>query len=132
MEEASSVSRIRLKETSLISHEKGRSMFDIKMSLQLTVSLLLNDIRNFASLYKTFRDTHFEFFDLEHEESELGRNGCTEGNPNIVPCDPMLSKDHYLLELIDSFRYCGEAHLLDELMQAVIQTSSESSDEEVI
>jgi hypothetical protein len=42
-------------------------MFEVKQSLQLTVSLLMNDVRNFAILYKTFRDTHFEFFDLEDE-----------------------------------------------------------------
>jgi hypothetical protein len=39
-------------------------MFEVKQSLQLTVSLLMNDVRNFAILYRTFRDTHFEFFDL--------------------------------------------------------------------
>jgi hypothetical protein len=85
-------------------------MFEIKLSLQLTVSLLLNDIGGFAKLYRTFRDTHFEFFDLEHEESELGRNGTPDHEPaNKVPCDPQLSKAYYILQLIDEFRYSGDA-----------------------
>jgi len=55
MEQASSVSRIRLKETALKeSKNSDRSRFEVKMSLQFTVSLFLNDIRNFAKFYKEF------------------------------------------------------------------------------
>lgn len=134
MQRASSVKKIRLKETSLKQKPKERSLFEVKESLQIAVSLLFNDIRNFAMLYKTFRDTHFEFFDLEDEQSELGHNGALDEQAvtDRVPCDPQLSKDFFLLELIDEFRYSGEAALLDKLMREVQESSSEASDEEVI
>ena len=107
MEEASSVNKVRLKETSLKQKNSSRSLFAVKENLQVAVSLLLNDIRNFAMLYKTFRDTHFEFFDLEEEESELGAGQESHSISDRVPCDPQLSKDFFLLELIDEFRFTG-------------------------
>lgn len=75
-------------------------MFEVKQSLQLTVSLLMNDVRNFAILYKTFRDTHFEFFDLE---DELCMDPLDQNNSCVdkVPVDAQLSKCFYILELID-------------------------------
>lgn len=77
----------------------------------MSVSLLLNDIRNFAILYKTFRDTHFEFFDLD---DELNTNSMISNqHVDKVPVDPHLSKDYYILELIDEFRYTGNSILLD-------------------
>ena len=133
MERASSVNKVRLKETTLVQKQRpNRSMFEIKQSLQYVVSILLNDISNFATLYRTFRDTHFEFFDLEHEESELGRNGTDQGSfVDRVPCDPQLSKDFYILQLIDEFRFTGDSHLLDRLMREFDESSEPSDEEEV-
>lgn len=48
---------------------KGISKIEVKRSFQISVSLLLNDIQSFANLYRAFRDTHFEFFDLEEQQS---------------------------------------------------------------
>ena len=45
----------------------SQSPFEIKKPLQISVSLLLNDIQSFADLYRSFRDTHFEYFDIEDE-----------------------------------------------------------------
>jgi hypothetical protein len=133
MERASSVSKVRLKETTLVQKQRpNRSMFEVKPSLQYVVSLLLNDISNFANLYRTFRDSQFEFFDLEHEESELGRNGADQSSfVERVPCDPQLSKDFYILQLIDEFRFSGDSHLLDKLMREFEEDSSQTSEEEV-
>lgn len=88
-------------------------MFEIKQSLQLTVSLLTNDVRNFAILYKTFRDTHFEFFDLDDEL--CGSDPLDQNNSCVdkVPVDAHLSKCFYILELIDEFRFSGNSQLLD-------------------
>ncbi len=133
MERASSVNRVRLKETTLIQKQRpNRSMFEVKPSLQYVVSLLFNDISNFANLYRMFRDTQFEFFDLEHEQSELGHNGAEQSSfVDKVPCDPQLSKDFFILQLIDEFRFTGDSHLLDKLMRE-FEDSSEISDEEVV
>jgi len=58
------------------SHESQPEVqtFEIKKNFQISVSLLLNDIQNFADLYRTFRDTHFEFFDLEEQRSDIARS----------------------------------------------------------
>lgn len=128
MEDASSVSKVRLKETSMKRKDSNRSLFTLKESMQVAVSLMLNDIRNFAMLYKTFRETHFEFFDLEESKSELSYGEQEHSLSDRVPCDPQLSKDFYLLELIDTFRNTGEASLLDQLMRECDE-SSESEEE---
>ena len=69
----------------------------LKKSYAVSVSLLINDIQNFANLYRAFRDANQEYFDCEKDSNSSSNEGkqhndfTDEAGEPYVPVIPALS-----------------------------------------
>ena len=131
------------------SPQPSSKTFKIKRNYYLSTSILLNDIQNFADLYRLFRDTHSQYFDLQDEvgqghaeitahdqqssDASSNNNMNDAGSPEmVVPVDPDLCRAFSNLQLIDQYRLSGDALLLDNLIQnaeSPLDPNDESSEE---
>ena len=62
------------------------------------------------------RNTHFEFFDLEEQQSQIANSLEDDEEDAFVPVVPQLSDAFYMLQLIDDYRLTGKKSLLKELI----------------
>lgn len=92
-------------------HESVKK-FRIKKSYAISVNLLKNDVQKFANLYREFRDSNPEWFDItkDHFNQEIE-------NEYFVPVVPALSAVFAQLQLIDDFRVSSDSKYLDEAVE---------------
>jgi len=75
----------------------------------------MNDIQNFANLYKAFRDANPDYFDFEDGSSSDGKQQKDTDGDAYVPVVPALSDAFYSLQLIDTYRSTGQKSTLKEI-----------------
>ena len=89
----------------------------LKKNFAVSVSLLMNDIQNFANLYRAFRDANPHYFDYEDSSSSGGKHSRDSDGEVYVPVVPALSDAFCSLQLIDTYRVKGGESTLREILQ---------------
>jgi hypothetical protein len=70
---------------------KKSQKLSLKKNFAISVSLLMNDIQNFANLYRAFRDANPDYFDYEDGSSNDSKQSKDSNGEVYVPVVPALS-----------------------------------------
>ena len=113
--------------------------FKIKKELFYSASILINDIKLFFNLYRSFQQTHKEYFSSIDSKESLTSSECffTEELVDdlcIGTCTPLIPALHQAfidIKLIDTYRHQQDEALIDRILgrrRVASETSSSSSE----